>query len=297
MNVTTCPACGSNRLLFYPRSKRSGQRDFRCRRCGLAGWADRGTAPQKPVGLDQISVEQRTNWIGLKRGDVTDDARHESLAELEQILGGAQGHRLYDIGANDGYFLDLARRRGFGIRGNDLMAAAVEIARDRYGIDLDLGDISTLNLDPNYDVVTLWCVLAHVPDPDALLAGCWSILRPGGVLFIQTPHRCAVDVTALELMRASGGRVSRWVDRRIAGHHWILHTARSITAELTRLGFVDIDVRPKARYSLMTSAYLTSLGLRGRPAELIGAGVDGLIRRGAAPRIVLDVYARKPSAA
>jgi len=294
MTVQTCPACGSTQLASYPRSRRTQHLNFRCRACGLVGWAERDQAPPAPVGLDQISVEQRSQWIALKRTGETDRAWSGVLDRVEAMLGVAGGHSLYDIGAGDGHFLSVARGRGFAVGGNDLMQAAVEIARARHAIDLDLGDITTLDVGRRYDAVTLWCVLAHVPDPDSLLRGCLDLLEPGGVLYLQTPHRCLVDRLALGVLAASGGRESRWVDRRIAGHHWILHTPESMTRSLSRLGFVDVEIVPQARYSLQTLPYLQSLGLRGRAGEVAAGFADRVIDRGLAPRITLDAFARKP---
>src|SRR5438132_637249 len=50
----------------------------------------------------------------------------------------------------------------------------------------------------SYDIVTLWCVVAHEPDFMALLADCHRLLRRGGIILIETPnmtlwrtlHRC-----------------------------------------------------------------------------------------------------------
>jgi 2-polyprenyl-3-methyl-5-hydroxy-6-metoxy-1,4-benzoquinol methylase len=42
--------------------------------------------------------------------------------------------------------------------------------------------------DRSFDVVTMWCVVAHVPDPRALLSDAVRALRPGGVLLLTTPN-------------------------------------------------------------------------------------------------------------
>ena len=174
------------------------------------------------------------------------------------------------------------------------MHAAVEIARTEYDITLDLGDIATITVPKKYDAVTLWCVLAHVPEPDDLLRGAYDLLQPGGAIYLQTPHECSMDRVALSALTASKGRVSKIVDRRIAGHHWFLHTKKSMTTTMERLGFVDIQVEPRGRYPLQTSAYLQSLGVKGKPGQVAGRAIDQMIDKGVAPRIVLDVYARKP---
>lgn len=292
--IEACPACLSERLAYYPVTRRAGKEDFRCRDCGMVGWAERDDRVLDPVGLEEVSVEDRSAWFALKRVQAVRARWDEVLGAVVERLGTADGRSLYDIGAGDGHFLSVARDRGFEVRGNELLAAAVEIARDEYDVELDLGDLTRLKPGRQYDAVTLWCVLAHVPHGDALLTACRELLTPGGVLYLQTPHRCAVDRAALGLVRGLDGRGSRWVDRRIAEHHWVLHTPASMTALLERLGFVDVEVQPKAMYSLKAAPYLQSLGLRNRPAQVVGRGVDRLLDRGLAPRITLDAYARRP---
>jgi 2-polyprenyl-3-methyl-5-hydroxy-6-metoxy-1,4-benzoquinol methylase len=295
MSVKTCPACGSARLATYPVSRRSQRQNFRCQDCRLAGWSGRDELPpMRPVGLDVISVEERSAWFALKRAGVVDSAWREVLDKVTAILGGTAGRTIYDVGAGDGHFLTVARERGFTVGGNELLEAAIEIARDQYDIELDLGDLAELDIAESYDAITLWCVLAHVPEPSRLLEDSFRVLRPGGVMYLQTPHRCAMDSAALGLLTATRGRASRWVDRRIAQHHWFLHSRRSMVAALERAGFTDVRIEPKARYSLQAAPYLQSLGLKGRKGEVVGRSIDGLLDRGLAPRIVLDVYARKP---
>ena len=38
------------------------------------------------------------------------------------------------------------------------------------------------------DVITLWDVIEHVPNPSQLILDCNSLLRSGGVLYIRTPN-------------------------------------------------------------------------------------------------------------
>lgn len=241
-----------------------------------------------------MSVEHRAAWFQLKRSGVTEKAWAEALDHIETKLGGADGHRLYDVGAGDGDFLRVARERGFKVGGNDLLAAAVEIARAEYEVELDLGDLSVLDPGDDWDAVTLWCVLAHVPDPEQLLRDAARLLRPGGVLFLQTPRRSSVDRAALGALRGTGGRVTRLTDRRIAHHHWLLQTTHSMTRLLERVGFTDIEVRPRARYSLQATPYLQSLGVTGRTGRLAARAIDALLDKELGPRIVLDAFARRP---
>ena len=85
------------------------------------------------------------------------------------------------------------------------------------------------------------------------------------------------------------------MDRRVANHHWQLHTTRSIETLLARHGFADVRAVPQARYSLSSAMYLSSLGFPNRLAAATGRVMDVAIAHGPVPRIVLDVFARKPT--
>lgn len=295
MSVTACPACGSQNLKNYRPSRRTGRKNFRCRSCGLLGWSDRADLVlPDTVGLEDISVEERAAWVASKRSHAAEAAQVEVLDELGARLdGGPQDRSLYDIGTGDGQFLSVAGSRGFQVRGNDLIEANVHLAARSHGVEVDLGDLAALDV-PAQDAVTMWCVLAHVADPEALLQRSFDVLKPGGTLFLQTPRRTRIDTAAVVLSAAAGGRMSHWVDRRIAPHHWHLHTAESMTAALRAVGFVDVEVIPRARYSLSSGSYLASMGVPPRAARGIGRTADRLIDRGWAPRIALEAYARKP---
>ncbi|MCW2856672.1 MAG: hypothetical protein JWR52_2287 [Marmoricola sp.] len=289
-----CAACGSAQLVHHRASRRTGRSVLSCRACGLRAWAERATFRhdlEDPAGALTFDYD---GYVNGKREGTAQSAWQEALDILAGELAGRPGLNLFDVGAGDGEFLDLARQRGFSVSGNELHAGAVDIARSRYGVDLMLGELRDLGLADAYDAVTMWCVLAHVEDVDELLTDSFRLLKPGGILYLQTPRWTRADGLALGAMAASGGRVTRIVDRRVAEHHWQLHTARSMRALLGRHGFSDVLAIPKARYSLKSASYLASLGMPDGLARAGGRAMDAAIKHGPVPRIVLDVFARKP---
>lgn len=293
MAIHACPSCGAA-FRSYPQSRRSGHTLFRCPSCGLVGWVERDELVLPDVvELDGIDVASTADWVANKR-EATDAAPHnEALDHLEALVGDATGKKLYDVGAGGGEFLALARKRGWTVGGNDIVRAMVDLAHTSNDVELDLGDIAKLEIEPQ-DAITLWCVIAHVADPAALLRACHDRLAPGGVLFLQTPHRTTVDRAAMGALRMSRGRVNRWIDRRLAGHHWILQSKASMVAMLEAAGFTDVEVKPRARYSMTTYAYAASLGMDNKASRAATKLIDRMIAREWAPRIVLDAYARRP---
>lgn len=297
-NVLRCPGCGSARLLHYPTSRKTGRSVIGCRSCGLRSWAERSDHVNPSYSVE-VETEERdlgaeySGYADQKRVETVESAWVNTLERLRAMGSSTSRPRLYDVGAGDGAFLKLAQHYGFEVAGNEVHAGAARLAKNRYGLDLDVADLADLDLEPIHDALTMWCVLVHTEDVDQTLRNCAKLLKPGGTLFLQTPHWTAADALALAALRMSGGRLTRIVDRRVAWHHWQLHTKKSIKVLLERHGFETFDVQPQGRYSLNSGLYLQSLGVPARVAERSTKAVDLAIKYGPVPRIVLDVYARK----
>ena len=104
---------------------------------------------------------------------------------LDLIEGslGAKG-KLLDVGAATGFFVALARERGFDARGVELSEYAASLGRQK-GLDIETGTLA--DSTGTYDAITMLDVIEHLPDPRADLKRAYALLRPGGVLVINTP--------------------------------------------------------------------------------------------------------------
>ena len=291
-----CPACTSTAVKVGPASRRTDLVVARCRDCGAQFLVDDAREAATVIGTEEVSVEYVSDWVDKKREGLGPEVWHEQLGWLTQaVQTDGRPPRLYDVGAGGGEFLAVARDEyGFTVAGNDIMEGAVAVARERSGIDLDLGDLSQFGHQDEYDAVTMWCVLAHVPNGEEMLRDVHRMLAPGGVLYMQTPHNTLPDRAAFVAKSATGGRAARLSDRRLAGHHRILHTRKSITRLLERVGFTDIEVEPQVRYSMSSVAYLHSLRAPEWSLRPVSWLMDKAITGGVVPRITLDVRARKP---
>ncbi len=288
--TSTCPACTSSRLRSSRPSRRTGNVVDRCRDCGLRFLRERWTAPELNEAYD-VDREHYERWVAGTRTATIDASHDEVLQRLVEALPD-QPRTLFDVGAGSGAFLARAREAGFEPAGNELASGAVELAREAHDIELHLGDLDTLDEHAQFQAVTLWCVLAHVPDGDPLLSGVRRVLAPGGLMYLQTPRFSGMDILGELTWQISRGRSTRILDRRLAIHHMFLHTERSIRAMLDRLGFEAESIEPKARYSLRTANYLGSIGVPRKLTFPLARPLDLLVDRGWFFRNVLDVYAR-----
>lgn len=287
-----CPACTSTRVRTGPKSSKTGSKIATCAKCGTH-WLANPESAQQHTDYEDFNREMYETFVGFKRADTLDSAYDSTLDRIAQLIQ-SDGKALFDIGAGAGDFLDRARQKGFEPFGNDLAPGAIELAKEYTGIDLHEGDLASIEGSDLYDAVTMWCVLAHVDQPDALLSDALRVLKPGGVLFLQTPRWSAMDTAGNASAHASRGRMSRLLDRRVNAAHKVLYSRQGLTNEAERVGFDVIDVRAVARYSLNTPTYLRSLGVPERAGRALGRGLDVAVDRNLFFRNILDLYARKP---
>jgi SAM-dependent methyltransferase len=215
--------------------------------------------------------------------DVVAELSEKYERVLDQLAPGLEkGQRLLDVGCGVGTFLDVARRRGLDVTGIDIAEQPARVARER-GHDVRVGPLAEQELEPgSFDVVTLWDVIEHVDDPLALLCEIRRVLRPGGVLLLETPDEgTPLRLATRVAWRASLGRV-RLVARCYYPAHRIYFTRRGLARILARAGFGEPvlarerSIRSKARrkgeaYGLSGHAALTSLALAlMRAAPILG---------------------------
>jgi SAM-dependent methyltransferase len=117
--------------------------------------------------------------------DEAPDLRHtyrRYLRMLERL--GAKKGALLEIGCGNGFFLEEALSEGYRtVRGVEPSRAAIDHADPRVR-DRIVCDVMRAGLfgDARFDVVCLFQVFDHVPDPGALLDECLAVLEPGGLV-------------------------------------------------------------------------------------------------------------------
>lgn len=112
--------------------------------------------------------------------------------------------KILDIGSGMGFFLDLMKSKGWQTRGIEPSPEAARHAKEVLHLDIFLGTVEEAPIkDKNFDVVTLWYVLEHVPNPHEILNYACSFLKPGGLLIVRVPNQnapidCCLDRLGLQ---------------------------------------------------------------------------------------------------
>jgi len=96
--------------------------------------------------------------------------------------------RLLDIGCAAGFFLKVAQDADWSVEGIEPNRGLAEWGQKKYGLPIKTVDFLNSNYPPaSFEVITFWDVLEHVHDPRAYLHEAYSILKPGGFIFINFP--------------------------------------------------------------------------------------------------------------
>lgn len=289
----SCEGCGSPAVSLLHRSVRNSLLVGRCRSCRLVSVLN---LPRQSELVGQYeAADQYDAYIAAQRVSALHLRYERTIRRLTELLVVAGGRpSVFDVGAGAGAFLSLCRSAGYDVYGNEVSPQAARLCAERHGIRLSDKELHDEPGDSRFDAMTMWCVIAHVEEPRAMLADAARLLSPGGVLFLQTPRWCLLDVAGLGLTRLSRGRLSHVTERRINSAHLRLYSVGNLSAMLIGLGLEVVAMRSTCDYSLHTSAYLAGMHV---PAYLHGpvsAGAEMLIDKKIFARNNLDVYARKP---
>jgi SAM-dependent methyltransferase len=156
--------------------------------------------------------------------------RLEGLAaSLEQYR--ATGSWL-DVGFGAGALMHAATTRGWHVTGTEVSRSAIDEAR-RQGFKVMHGELGELQLPPeSFDVVSMIEVVEHVLHPSALLTDAARLMRPGGALYLTTPHSRGVSARLL---------LTRW-SAISPPDHLQLFSVAGLRAVLDRAGLAEKSI-------------------------------------------------------
>lgn len=238
--VSSCNLCGKNNYkAFCPEN---GRGLVQCENCGLVFVAEQAD-PQELYALYGETYFQNaesgevgyTNYIA-DEGNIRQTAR-KRFAHIERF---AQKGRMIDIGCAMGFFVDEASKRGWQVEGLDISQFATEYVTKNFGHKSHNGSLLEVDLPTGaYDLVTMWDVIEHVPDPQAYLKRVAELLKTGGVVELATP-----DVGSLPAQITG----KQWIGYKLSDEHVYYFAVKTLSAMLEKAGFEVVHVRHVGKF-------------------------------------------------
>jgi len=229
---TTCIVCKSreNKVVF-----REHEVDMlRCLKCDhvFSSW-ETDQNYEEFWGESSIENEDQYWWDEAHAGMYGDFCR--------SFIEGKSG-KLLDVGCGLGYFVKkVTEHAGWDVYGYEISPHAVEFARKKLGLEqVFAGRVEDSRFAPSsFDIITLWDVVEHIPDPEPLLTYLLTLLKPDGRLFLHTPNISA------QLPKA---RLKKLVRGMRADLHYIeakdhvnIYSMKTLARILHRNGYGDFE--------------------------------------------------------
>lgn len=151
-------------------------------RCKACGFVFCNIAPSAKTLEDYYENNyNRTNYFSpITR------ARYNHL--LDQFEVYRNTNRILDIGCGHGFFLEVAKERGWEVFGTELSEAAIADCESK-GIQMHKGKINNDSFDSDsFDIVVSIEMIEHINYPVDYVTQIQRILRKGGFCYITTPN-------------------------------------------------------------------------------------------------------------
>jgi 2-polyprenyl-3-methyl-5-hydroxy-6-metoxy-1,4-benzoquinol methylase len=183
-----CPLCKkeSPRLFGTQDYNRRVSREtfyyYRCQSCKLIFlWPI-------PENLDDYYTKQYYSIpVSLEQLEARSEGERYKIKIVQSFVSSG---RLLEIGPAYGSFTLLAKQAGFEVEAIEMDATCCKFLEEVVGVKaINSNDPSeALKTLEKYDVITLWHVIEHLPDPWRVVKMIAEKLLPGGTLVIAAPN-------------------------------------------------------------------------------------------------------------
>jgi 2-polyprenyl-3-methyl-5-hydroxy-6-metoxy-1,4-benzoquinol methylase len=156
-----------------------------CKKCGLIQQTPIPTSDALKIYYSHnYRVEYKKTYTPkpkhILRAAKTAMQRINFLSEAKISTG-----KILDIGAGGGEFTCLSQKMGFESQGIEPNVGYSEYAKNEYDCDIRQGELE--DIEGQYEVITIFHVLEHLPSPTKAFERLHHLLKEDGILFVEVP--------------------------------------------------------------------------------------------------------------
>lgn len=197
-------------------------------RCDHCGFIQSSPIPKQEELNAYYQHEYAYDWFQKNMFFKRWQARHR-LFKVRNHLKNKK--RVLDFGCGHGFFVQALTQKGFHAFGFDI--GSDKIMHHNNGKITNRYQLSDYE-EKDFDVITMWHVLEHMRDQDAVLEDLKARLHPGGTLIIAVPN---TDSLSFKLTQQKWG----WLQQPYV--HINQYNAANLCSLLERKGFTIRGIR------------------------------------------------------
>ncbi|MEK7449980.1 MAG: class I SAM-dependent methyltransferase [Planctomycetota bacterium] len=245
LEFAACNFCGSERAQFVLTE--NGLNIVRCRDCGLVYVNPRPTPEQLVRFYEQYFPPASEN---LWQKQMKYIFQKEGRRIIEAMADKTKAVDVLDIGCGMGFFLSLLKKENYRCYGIEISPTAADFARRHLNLNITQNTLLESGFpDNSFDVITLWYVLEHVPNPKEILQKVRHLLKKDGLVIIRTPQlNVRMDqwlFRLIRLRRILPSRLTGWIEKSFLinpPRHLYDYKADHLRRLMAQLGFKKIKI-------------------------------------------------------
>ena len=185
--IKSCKICTGDQLVKLTNSPKVNY--YQCKSClviFLNPQPTLATLKQQYTRKELLDTGPASAWFKHNKFYLKELYRER----LRDVLRYKERGDLLDVGCGMGDFCGVAREAGFNVFGTEFSDTYAEQTKKTVGAsEIYIGRLQEINFSGRkFDVISLWHVLEHLPDPLETLVCLSKLVKTGGIVVIEVPN-------------------------------------------------------------------------------------------------------------
>jgi len=298
VEINECPICSykDSEIVYRVRNERGNFYIKRCSNCSLCY-----TNSDSDADTSELYDDDVYHVVDNRKSVYTKIINHEYRNVLDKVSTWcSEGSSLLDFGSGKGIFLNLAGQAGYKALGVETAINRAEFAEKMYHAEVLKSDYSGGKIASKpFDIITLFHVLEHLPEPERLLKELIGYnLNESGILILEVPNLSSLQSSIAKsrwmhldvprhLLHFTSKRLLQLVDeldlkvKKVEYFSWHLGVLGMCQSILTLFGFKKKIIKELKQYNIKLLSALIIIF----PAALLLEVIAATFKRGGIVRV------------
>ena len=185
----SCILCRNNDFKLISERDSKSKGELTVCFCNICSMVSQNPIPTEEQVEQYYATEYRQDYKKVFEPKLKHVYRAGNLAldRLEFLTkNNVETGMLLDVGSGGGEFTYVSSQLGFDSMGVEPNIGYSNYARDQYEANIKTGQLA--DIDGKFDVITMFHVMEHIPDPVKTFKKLYDLLNGDGFLFVEVPN-------------------------------------------------------------------------------------------------------------